>query len=215
MSIRATLPNPFRQRTIADLWQMPELDSLSLHQVSFESCCSLFADLRANGQTTSMLLYGEPGNGKSHLLARMINGFSQANSSNDYLTAEGWTFITINLQYVSKMSWRHLQTCLATDLLRLTPSGLTQLERLLLCRLTHYGLVEGEGQVWLERLRKDARSVTAFTSYLDDVFTALDTAEVIEHDLRKVLRYLLLGLINARRASGCAANRWRRSFSNN
>lgn len=193
MSVRATLPNPFRQRTIADLWQPPELDSLSLYQSSFESCCSVFADLRATGQTASMLLYGEPGNGKSHLLARLISSFSQSNSHNDYLSAEGWTFITVNLQYVPRLSWQHLLTCVATDLLRPTASGLTQLERLLLCRLTHYGFVEGDGRVWLERLRKDARSVTAFTSYLDDVFEALDTGELLDSDLRKALRYLLLG----------------------
>jgi hypothetical protein len=193
MSVRATLPNPFRQRTIADLWQMPELDSSTLHQVPYESCCDTFQQLRAEGQSGSLLLYGEPGNGKSHLLARMISSFSQANHSNDFLTAKGWTFISVNLQYAQKMTWQHLQTCLATDLLRETPSGLTQLERLLLCRLTHYGVVEGDGRVWLERLRKDARSVTAFTSYLEDVFEALDPGELIEGELRKVLRYLLLG----------------------
>lgn len=193
MSVRATLPNPFRQRTIADLWQMPELDSLSLHQASFESCCSVFADLRANSQTTSLLLYGEPGNGKSHLLARIINSFSQANSSNDYLTAEGWTFVTLNLQFVQKISWQYVQSCLATDLLRPTASGLTQLERLLLCRLTRYGLAEGDGRVWLDKLRADARRITSFTSDLDDVLAALDPGEMIEQDLRRVLRYLLLG----------------------
>ena len=193
MSVRATLPNPFRQRTVSDLWQTPEVDSSALHQFPFESCCSAFARLRAEGQAGSLLLYGEPGNGKSHLLARMVSGFSQANNSNDYLTVEGWTFITINLQYTSKLSWRYLQTCLATDLLRETPSGLTQLERLLLCRMAHYGLVEGNGRLWLEKLRKDARSVTLFTTYLEDIFDALDSGALFDADLRKALGYLLLG----------------------
>jgi hypothetical protein len=200
MSVRATLPNPFRQRTIADLWQSPEVDLPSLHQASFESCSLAFAKLRAESQSSSLLLYGEPGNGKSHLLARMVTGFSQANVSNDYLTAEGWTFVTINLQNAQTISWQYLQTCLANDLLRLTPSGLTQLERLLLSRLAHYGMAEGDGCAWLWSLRKDARSVTAFSGYLDDVFEAVDEDNLIAGDIRRVLRHLLLGF-NQREAS--------------
>jgi Cdc6-like AAA superfamily ATPase len=122
MSVRATLPNPFRQRTIDDLWQAPELDLPVLHQLPFEGCCAALAQLRAASQSSSLLLYGEPGNGKSHLLARLISSFNQANASNDYLSGVGWTFFTINLQYVQKMTWRHLQTCMATDLLRVTPA---------------------------------------------------------------------------------------------
>ncbi len=200
MSVRATLPNPFRQRTIADLWQAPEVDLPSLHQASFESCSVAFAKLRAENQSSSLLLYGEPGNGKSHLLARMLTGFWQANVSNDYLTAEGWTFVTVNLQNAQMISWQYLQTCLANDLLRPTPSGVTQLERLLLSRLAHYGMVEGDGRVWLESLRKDARSITAFSGYLDDVFEALDGGNLIAADMRRVLRHLLLGF-NQRHAS--------------
>ena len=193
MSVRATLPNPFRQRTIADLWQMPEVISLTMHQAPFEGCCETFSELRAECKSGSLLLYGEPGNGKSHLLAHLVSLFSQANNSNDFLTAQGWTFATINLQFIQRFSWRQLQVSLANDLLRTTPSGLTQLERLLLCRLTHYGIAEGDGRLWLEKLRKDARSVTAFGSYLDDIFDALDSQEMMSADMRKVLRYLLLG----------------------
>jgi hypothetical protein len=193
MSVRATLPNPFRKRTMADLWQPPEVDLPSLHRASFESCSTAFAKLRAENQSSSLLLYGEAGNGKSHLLARMLTSFWRANTSNDYLTAEGWTFVTVNLQNAPKISWQYLQECLANDLLRLTPSGLTQLERLLLSRLAHYGVVEGDGRTWLQNLRKDARSVTAFSSYLDDVFEALDDRNLIEADMRRILRHLLLG----------------------
>src|SRR5581483_10600407 len=200
MSVRATLPNPFRQRTIADLWQAPEVDLPALHQSSFESCSIAFAKLRAENQSSSLLLYGEAGNGKSHLLARMVTGFSQANISNDYATAEGWTFVTINLQNAQMISWQYLQTCLANDLLRLTPSGLTQLERLLLSRLAQYGTVAGDGRAWLEGLRKDARSVTAFSGYLEDVFEAVDEDNLIAGDMRRVLRQLLLGF-NQREAS--------------
>lgn len=164
-----------------------------MHQAPFEGCCETFAELRAEGRSGSLLLYGEPGNGKSHLLAHLVSLFSQANDSNDFLTAQGWTFATVNLQFVQTFSWRQLQVSFANDLLRITPSGLTQLERLLLCRLTHYGIAEGDCRLWLEKLRKDARSVTAFASYLEDIFEALDSEELMGADMRKVLRYLLLG----------------------
>jgi hypothetical protein len=193
MSVRATLPNPFRQRTISDLWQPPEVDYPSLHQISFENCCLAFAQLRAASQTSSLLLYGEAGNGKSHMLARMLTRFEQANSDSNFIEAEGWTLCAINLQSVSKLTWQHLQTCLVNDLLRMTPSGLTQLERLLLCRMTHYGLVEGESRAWLERMRKDARSITAFFKYFEEIFEAIDPDCRIDNDMRLVLRNLLLG----------------------
>ncbi len=193
MSVRATLPNPFRQRTIDDLWQPPEVDYPSLHQLSFENCCLAFAHLRAASQTSSLLLYGEPGNGKSHLLARMLTRFEQANTDNDFLAAQGWTLFAINLQTTPKLTWQQLQTALVNDLLRTTPSGLTQLERLLLCRLAHYGLVEGEGREWLRHMRTDARSITAFFKYFEEIFEAIDPDCRIGNDMRLVLRNLTLG----------------------
>lgn len=193
MSVRATLPNPFRQRAIDDLWQQPEVDYPSLHQISFENCCLAFAQLRAESQTSSLLLYGEAGNGKSHLLARMLTRFEQANADNEFLAAEGWTLFAINLQTTPKLTWRQLQTCLVNDLLRTTPSGLTQLERLLLCRLTHYGMVEGDAREWVQNMRKDARSITAFFKYFEDIFEAIDPDCRIGTDMRLVLRNLLLG----------------------
>ena len=191
MSVRATLPNPFRQRAIEDLWQMPDTDLPALHQAPFEACCLAFAKLRAESQSSSLLLYGEAGNGKSHLLARMLTRFDQANINNDFTDGAGWTLIPVNLQ--EGLSWRRLQTCLADNLLRVTPGGLSQLDRLLLCRLTHYGYTEGDGRAWLENMRGNARSITAFAKYFDEVFEALDPDNHIGQDLRAVLRQMLLG----------------------
>ena len=49
----------------------PEIDVISVHQSAFARCCEAVATVRARPHSASVLVYGESGSGKTHLLARL------------------------------------------------------------------------------------------------------------------------------------------------
>src|SRR5206468_2402730 len=120
--VRTTLPNPFRQRSVNDLWQSLETDLPALYQQSLIRFDEAFDKLRAQHNGLTLLLHGEAGAGKSHLLARFRADITELNYTSDFTEAEGVTFVAVNLQKTPAFNWRYLQQCLATDLLRSTTS---------------------------------------------------------------------------------------------
>ncbi|MCI0390129.1 MAG: AAA family ATPase [Acidobacteria bacterium] len=189
----ASIFNPFHSSVVSDPWEAPETDITSVHQYAFSRCCEAVAAIRARPHATSVLLYGQPGSGKTHLLARLrarVARDAQANGSGGMQEA---IFVSVRLHTSARMIWRHLRDCLVGDLLRHSSSGGPQLERLLLSLLSKHGLINGDGHLWLAEKSQEARLETLRCHELEGLFDLIDGEGRLSYNLRAVLGHLLFG----------------------
>ena len=110
----ASIRNPFLQQVIADPWDRADSDTLSINQKQFEQCISLIDEVRTGGRSTSLLMHGEAGCGKTHLMSRV-----RANLDG----RDGARFFAIRLETVASRIWRTIRRAVVTDLLRQEPGG--------------------------------------------------------------------------------------------
>jgi hypothetical protein len=119
--------NPFRNRIVADPWQANGADVAEIHSNAFDLCCRALKAVRKEGRTTSILLYGETGSGKTHVLNR-IQHYT--------LTLPNLhVFGSIRLHASPNRLWRHLRANFIESLAKPGKNGRTQLELMLLRRL--------------------------------------------------------------------------------
>src|SRR5262245_22863896 len=183
-----TVRNPFRSSVVADPWHALENDVPEIHLKAFGACLRAIGAVKIRARTTSVLIHGEPGSGKTHLLAR-LRAHLAVNSTENLRTV----FISTRLQTGARTIWRHLQRQLATDLLRRGNGGKTQLERIFLHRLTEIGLAKSDLYRWLNGERTASYSVDDLSREFDEVFDRVDPAWKIGRNLRVALENLLLG----------------------
>ncbi|MFH0994857.1 MAG: ATP-binding protein [Pseudomonadota bacterium] len=145
--------NPFRNRIVADPWRPSGVDVAEIHSNAFDLCCRALDSVRKEGQTTSVLLYGETGSGKTHVLNRL---------QHYALTLPNLhIFGSIRLHTSPNRLWRHLRTNFVESLARPGKNGRTQLDLVLmrrlylLCRKTAVPLEELTDLV--EIIRTDSR----------------------------------------------------------
>ncbi len=114
------IPNPFRSGITRDAWDMDWVDVPGIHA---DASARIFRETAAaeRGGGCGILLFGEPGSGKTHLLNRVRRWCLQ----------QGVLFSGFRLQCGPQTLWRHLRREFAEDLLHRLPDGATQLERLL------------------------------------------------------------------------------------
>lgn len=191
MNSLTSVPNPFRSAIVADPWHWDVVDVPEIHQAAFDLCRRALHYVRTERQSTSLLLYGEAGSGKTHLLARLqayLGGLVKI-----YGPAPPTVFVSVRLQTSPQMIWRHLRNRFGEDLLRPTADGRSQLERILLPRLATLCPEIGEPGVWLTHLQTAARGARA-TEEMEDALDRLDQqAQLNDRDLVTVLGHLLLG----------------------
>jgi hypothetical protein len=187
----AAVSNPFHSPVVSDPWEGPEIDVISVHQSAFARCCEAVAAVRARPHSASVLVYGESGSGKTHLLARLrARVAGGGDGSGSFQKA---IFVSAPLRASARMIWRHLRDCLVGDLLRRSGDGGAQLELLLLVLLSKYGLVSGDGPLWLAQRRQEARRDDLPCRELEELFDRMDSAGRISYNLRVALGHLLLG----------------------
>jgi AAA ATPase domain len=188
------LTNPFRNSIVNNPWQPPETDIMTIHQAAFALCCQAMADLRQHHSTASVLIHGEAGSGKTHLLARFRSYIAREAQANGPGGLQEAVFIAVRLQTGPQMMWRHLRLQLAGDLLR--GESESQLERLLLHRLTTAGLVTGDAHTWLAEKRREARDNNAPIPELEKLLDQLSRSSNGQlgfgYDLFTALGHLLL-----------------------
>ena len=179
--------NPFRNAVATDPWQTPAADVTTIHDEAFRRCCHRLEEVRSQGRTTSALIYGEAGSGKTHLLARLRAHIVRPGAPGDGI------FIAVTLQTSPQMIWRHLRRCLADNLLRRTDSR-SQLERLLLERLAESSAHATDVTGLLERLRTEARHHNGLVSDFSELFDYIESQSAVSFDLnlRAVIGHLLL-----------------------
>jgi len=189
----ASVINPFHSSVVSDPWEAPETDVISVHQSAFARCCEAVAAIRARPRATSVLLYGQAGSGKTHLLARLRAQVARDAEADGPGGLQEAIFVSARLHTSARMIWRHLRDCLVGDLLRRSGVGGSQLERLLLSLLIKHGLINGAGHLWLAERSQEARLENFRCPELEELFDQIDGEGRLSYNLRAVLGHLLLG----------------------
>jgi hypothetical protein len=127
--------NPFERAVVADPWEEGFEDVPQINRAAFDKCVRVVDTVRQRirlGQpaSTSLILSGEPGSGKTHLLARLRRHFEQAMA--DSRTFDGSAiFVAVRLHTTTTLFWRHMRREMMDSLLRNRSLGMPFLRVLL------------------------------------------------------------------------------------
>src|SRR4051812_40856983 len=113
MNALAGIANPFRQTVVTDPWHPAEIDVPAIHASAFESCRRALEWVRSEGRSTSVLLHGEAGSGKTHLLGRLHAHWSANDPAQE---GPQVVFVAVKLQTGPRRIWRYLRRSFAEDL---------------------------------------------------------------------------------------------------
>ena len=105
--------NPFLSSVFGSPLDQNPADVSEINAAAFEKCRHLVADVRRHKLTQALLLFGEPGSGKTHLLSRLRESLEV-----DSLDGHESLFIPIRMVTSAPMLWRFLRRHLAAALLR-------------------------------------------------------------------------------------------------
>lgn len=123
----STISNPFHGVVIQDVWQPLALDVSSIQENAFNQCLRALDNV-SSGESDSLLIFGAPGAGKTHLISRFQQHlFATAKSAPDQTLR--CVFVAVRLQSSPTTLWQCVRQRLASDLLR-QEQGITQLQRL-------------------------------------------------------------------------------------
>lgn len=126
-NVLSGVPNPFHGVVVQDVWQPLAFDVSSIQRSAFEQCLKALDNV-SQGKSDSLLIYGSPGAGKTHLISRFQQHlFATAKDAPDQ--ALRCVFVAVRLQSSPTRLWQYLRQRLASDLLR-QEQGVTQLQRL-------------------------------------------------------------------------------------
>jgi hypothetical protein len=134
----AGIENPFADRVMRDAWQEPASEVTGIHDEVFASCRAGL-DAARSGRSDSLLIFGEPGSGKTHVINRLRRSLDETRGADPGF---GSVFVYVRLQTSPSCIWQHVRRCLATDLLR-NHHGLSQLQRLVAHQLAEWP--DGDG----------------------------------------------------------------------
>lgn len=115
------IPNPFRSGITRDAWDPDWVDVPQIHDKVSREICEEVERIRLQGGSLGVIVFGEPGSGKTHLLNRIRR----------WCLEHGALFSGFRLQCAPQTLWRHLRREFAGDLLHPLPDGSRQLDRLL------------------------------------------------------------------------------------
>ncbi|MGE3820016.1 MAG: ATP-binding protein, partial [Isosphaeraceae bacterium] len=187
------LPNPFHKTIVADPWQSNADDVPEIHGEAYRLCQRRLNDVIRDGGTRSIVLYGEAGSGKTHLLRRLrAQWLGEPPHEVDPIRPEV-VFVSARLQTSPHHLWRYLRKSLVDDLLRQSSDGSSQLEGILLRRLAEVRGADADLRLWFEWLRDSHSAPGEFESTLNDLIDQVNLQARLGHDLWVVLVHLLLG----------------------
>jgi hypothetical protein len=172
--------NPFRNAVVGDPWEVPEADVGDIGWLAFEACCKAIATTLAEHRTTGVLIRGEPGSGKTHVIRRLRAHLAE---SPDHRLRET-LFVYVRLMTTAAMIWRHLRRRITDDFLRATPDGTMQLEWMVYRRLAAEGSHGDLLDRWKRELKGDLPwDERAFTHALAATLRRLPESRLASLDL--------------------------------
>ena len=188
MNPLAECPNPFRGSVVADAWQTPVVDVPALHAEAFARCLQAVEFVISTRSSTSLLVHGEAGSGKTHLLSRLRRHFEK--QSRSATGAVPPVLISVPLGASPQTMWRHLRQRLVEDVLRGSDKGHAALHQAVIFRLGEMFNQVGERQYWWDYLQ-GKQPPTDWNELLPPLFDRLDQRESLGRDLCVVLEHLL------------------------
>lgn len=186
--------NPFRSAVVTDPWQSGPGDVPEVHNRPFSVCIQALEDVRRDGGNRSVLLHGEAGSGKTHLLRRLRRHWlGEPPYSVDPIRPEV-VFVAAKLQTSPQHLWRYVRHSLVEDMLRpVTNDRPSQLQRILLRRLAEIRPADAYLEDWFEWFQQKYPDPDGLRAQLDDLFDELGTRLRLGHDVCSVLIHLLTG----------------------
>ena len=176
----SVVENPFRESILGDPWTDSFVEVPEIAKDPFELCCQEIEAVRRTGHSGSMLLYGQSGSGKTHLIAR-IRRYLEARAARSWLDS---VFISVRLQTSPGRIWRFLRRRLVEDILRVPDNGISQLDRILFRRLASPLSKGRQLSEWKELLQSDVpaehRTEDALARGLFAIFKALEKQGSLE-----------------------------------
>lgn len=140
--------NPFRDAIVASPWEPTRVDVPEIHGHVFERCLHAVDHVRNGGRSAALLIHGEAGSGKTHLLSRLRARLAPAAPS---ATGRHETlYVWVRLQTSPRMIWRTLRRTLVDDWFRPVAGMHSQFQRILFHRLAEVRPAEGDLERWYE-----------------------------------------------------------------
>ena len=102
--------NPFRNSIVRDAWDPGKIDVPEINEAPFRLCLEALDSVRAERRSTSVLLHGEAGSGKTHLLNRLRTAVKSQTRFQ--------IFVSVRLQSSPHRFWRYLRRSMVQDLVQ-------------------------------------------------------------------------------------------------
>jgi hypothetical protein len=99
--------NPFGEHALGSPWKDTPVDVPSINDAPFRAILQALSQMRMGGRGTSMVMTGEPGSGKTHLLSRLRKSI-----------AADVAYIYVRCNASAATLWRHVRASVASDLLK-------------------------------------------------------------------------------------------------
>ncbi|MGE5193221.1 MAG: hypothetical protein ACM3U2_12060 [Deltaproteobacteria bacterium] len=162
--------NPFRDTIVASPWETTCADVPEIHGQVFDRCLEGIEHVRQGGRSAALLIHGEAGSGKTHLLSRL-----RARLAPQAPTASGrpeCLFVWVRLQTSPRMIWRTLRRTLVDDWFRPVAGAHSQFHRILFHRLAEIRTAEGDLERWYEYMLDEVPEGLA--ELMEKIATRLD-----------------------------------------
>lgn len=145
--------NPFRDTIVASPWNATPADISEIHNAVYDECLNGLEQVRASGRSGALLIHGEAGSGKTHLLSRLRTTLTpRAPIATDRPES---LFVWGRLQTSPRMIWRSLRRTIVEDWFRPVEQGLPQIDRILFHRLAAIRPAEWDLEPWYEYMLEE------------------------------------------------------------
>lgn len=114
------IPNPFRSGITRDAWDPEWVDVPQIHADVSNAICAEVEEIRQHGGSRGVVVFGEPGSGKTHLLNRVRR----------WCLEHETCFCGFRLQCAPQTLWRHMRREFTAGMLHALPDGTRQIDRL-------------------------------------------------------------------------------------
>lgn len=173
--------NPFRNTIVGSPWDSNSVDVPEIHGNILSECLGVLDHIRQHGRSAGLLIHGEAGSGKTHLLqqlrARLAPHQPTATDRHESL------YVWVRLQTSPRMIWRTVRRTLVNDWFRPIDNGRSQFDRILFHRLAEIRIAEGDLEPWYEYMREEDPDGLAglMNDIADHLFLDRNTAVAFMH----------------------------------